>query len=199
MKEKKPGKKSFGISKSTQHVSSKKSWTIIVIFSSFVLSVLFSLVTNTMLDKLNLTWAFLVLLIIIAINILFDIIGTATQTADETPFHSLSARKAKGAQESVRIIRYAPQVSNLCCDVIGDIAGIISGGATALIVEQLVSAFLFDGIFASLILTGLVSSLTIGGKSLSKAFAMKKSNNIIYIIGKILYFFNFFKRFKKRV
>ena len=199
MKEKKPGKKSFGISKSTQHVSSKKSWTIFVIFSSFVLSVLFTLVTNTMLDKLNLSWAFVVLLVIIAINILFDIIGTATQTADETPFHSLSARKAKGAQESVRIIRYAPQVANLCCDVIGDIAGIISGGTTALIVEQLISAFSLNGLWASLILTGLVSSLTIGGKALSKAFAMKKSNNIIYIIGKILYFFNFFKRFKKRV
>ncbi len=197
MKVKKPGKKSFGVSKSTQNVSAKKSWTIFVIFCSFILSVLFSLVTNTMLDKLNLSWAFLVLLIIIAINILFDIIGTATQAADETPFHSLSSRKAKGAEESVKIIRYAPQVSNLCCDVIGDIAGIISGGATALIIEQLVLAFSLDGIWASLILTGLVSSLTIGGKAVCKAFAMKKSNNIIYIIGKILYFFNFFKRFRR--
>lgn len=61
------------------------------------------------------------------INILFDMIGTAVQSAEEKPFHSLAARKVKGARESISVIRHAPQLANLCCDVIGDIAGIISG------------------------------------------------------------------------
>lgn len=58
--------------------------------------------------------------------------------AEEKPFHSLAARKVKGARESISVIRHAPQLANLCCDVIGDIAGIISGATTTLIVSELV-------------------------------------------------------------
>lgn len=197
MKEKKPGKKSLKLKKSSAKVSANRKWTVFVIISSFVLSVLFSAVTTTMLEKLNLMWAFIILLIIIALSIITDMIGTATQTADETPFHSLSARRVWGAAQSVKLIRYAPQVANLCCDVIGDICGIISGGATALIVERMVSAFAVEAILPSLILTGLVSSLTIGGKALTKAIAMQNSNKIIFIIGKIIYFVTFFKRLSR--
>ena len=63
-------------------------------------------------------------------------IGTAVQSAEEKPFHSLAARKVKGARESISVIRHAPQLANLCCDVIGDIAGIISGATTTLIVSE---------------------------------------------------------------
>lgn len=198
MKDKKPGKKSLGIANPSTKVSANRKWTVFVIISSFVLSVLFSAVTTTMLDKLGLTWAFVILLVIIAISIIFDMIGTSAQTADEIPFHSLSARRISGASDSVKIIRSAPQVANLCCDVIGDICGIISGGATALIVEQLVAAFSLEAILPSLILTGLVSSLTIGGKALTKAIAMQNANKIIFTIGKIIYFLSFVKRLGKR-
>ncbi len=199
MKVKKCGKKSFGVSKADTNVSASKAWTIFVIIISFLLSVAFGAVTNTTLKKLELGWAFVVLLIIIGINIIFDMIGTATQAADEVPFHSLAARKARGSSESVMIIRHAPQVANLCCDVVGDIAGIISGGATALIVTELVETFGWEGLLPSLILTGFVSSLTIGGKALSKSFSMKQSNQIVFIIGKIMNVFNFSrKRNKKR-
>lgn len=68
-------------------------------------------------QSLNLFFAFIVLFAIIAINILFDMIGTAVQSAEEKPFHSLAARKVKGARESISVIRHAPQLANLCCDV----------------------------------------------------------------------------------
>lgn len=198
MKVKKCGKKSFRVSKAYTNVSASKAWTIFVIIISFLLSVAFGAVTNTTLKKLELGWAFVVLLIIIGINIVFDMIGTATQAADEIPFHSLASRKARGSSESVMIIRHAPQVANLCCDVVGDIAGIISGGATALIVAELVETFAWEGLLPSLILTGFVSSLTIGGKALSKSFSMKQSNQIVFIIGKIMNIFNFSRKRKKK-
>lgn len=184
MKNMKPGRNSFKVSKPAQNISASKSWNVIVIVLSFVLSVIFSAVTTISLSRLNLMWAFFVLLIIITINILFDIIGTATQTAEESPFHSLSARKAKGAAQSVMIIRHAPQISNFCCDCMGDVAGIISGGVTALIVAELVSAFSLEGLLPSLMLTGMVSALTIGGKAVFKVLAIKNSNYIVYFMGK---------------
>ena len=120
-------------------------------------------------------------------------IGTAVQSAEEKPFHSLAARKVNGARESISVIRHAPQLANLCCDVIGDIAGIISGATTTLIVSELVAKFNLSGILPSLILTGIVSSLTIGGKAMSKGISMNNGNSIVFTVGKIM---SVFKRCK---
>lgn len=196
---KKPNKKSFQISKPIQNISVNHKWTAAILIISFVLSIVFSYVTTSMLSDLILVWAFFVLFIIILLNILFDMIATAVQTAEEHPFHSLAARKVHGAQQGVSIIRHSPQVANLCADVIGDIAGIISGGATALIVNQLVAAFGWSAMLPSLILTGIVSALTIGGKAFCKGLAMQNANQIVFIMGKVLYYITYpFKKIKRK-
>ena len=141
-------RKKFKVPKPDSNVSTSHKWTIFVIFLSFVLSLVFSLITSVAMQSLNLFFAFIVLFAIIAINILFDMIGTAVQSAEEKPFHSLAARKVKGARESISVIRHAPQLANLCCDVICDIAGIISGATTTLIVSELVAKFNLSGAFS---------------------------------------------------
>ena len=181
-------RKKFKVPKPDSNVSTSHKWTIFVIFLSFVLSLVFSLITSVAMQSLNLFFAFIVLFAIIAINILFDMIGTAVQSAEEKPFHSLAARKVKGARESISVIRHAPQLANLCCDVIGDIAGIISGAATALIVEQLAKVLGIKALFPSLLLTGIVSSLTIGGKAVCKVIAMQRANSIVFSIGRLYAF-----------
>ena len=163
-------------------------WTVIVVIVSFVLSIVFSAVTSTVLSGIGIVFAFIVLFIIIGINVLFDIIGTAVMNAEEAPFHSLARRRVFGAAEGIKIIRNAPQISNLCCDVIGDIAGIISGAATALIVEQLAKVLGIKALFPSLLLTGIVSSLTIGGKAVCKVIAMQRANSIVFSIGRLYAF-----------
>lgn len=162
------------------------------------MSVLFSLITSAAMESLSIFFAFVILLAIIAVNILFDMIGTAVLAAEEKPFHSLAARKVGGARESVSVIRHAPQLANLCCDVIGDIAGIISGATTALIVAELVAAFSLTGILPSLILTGLVGSLTIGGKAMSKGISMQNGNSIVFMVGRLMHFFKGNKYVKKK-
>lgn len=184
-------KKKFKVPKPDSNVTVTHSWTVIVLVLSFVLSVAFSIVTSSMMKSLALAWTFVVLLVIIMLNILFDLIGTAVMSAEEAPFHSLSSRRVRGASESIRIIRCAPQITSLCCDVIGDIAGIISGSATAVIVAELVIVFNWVGILPSLILTGIVSSLTIGGKAVFKSVAMLHANSIVFAIGKLAALFKF--------
>lgn len=184
----KPKNKKFKMPKPSLNVSVSHKWTFAVVIISFVLSVVFSAVTSALMAELSILWAFVILFIIIGINILFDVIGTAVISAEEYPFHSLAARKVRGAGSAIKIIRHAPQVSNLCCDVIGDIAGIISGATTALIVAELVAAFSLSGILPSLLLTGLVSAMTIGGKAVCKGIAMQHGNSIVYIIGKMIEF-----------
>lgn len=87
-------RKKFRVPKPDSNVSTSHKWTIFVIFLSFVLSLVFSLITSVAMQSLNLFFAFIVLFAIIAINILFDMIGTAVQSAEEKPFqgwlHSLT-------------------------------------------------------------------------------------------------------------
>ena len=189
-----PKRKNFTVPRPKINVAISHKWTITVLILSFVLSVFFSFITSMLMESLTLLFAFLLLLVIIAVNIFFDMIGTAVQSAEERPFHSLAARKVKGAKESISVIRHAPQLANLCCDVIGDIAGIISGATTALIVTELVAAFQLKGILPSLILTGLVGALTIGGKAMSKGISMQNGNSIVFAVGKIMYFFKHLRR-----
>lgn len=189
-----PRRKKFKMPKPNLNVSTSYKWTAIVLILSFALSVFFSFVTSAAMESLEIGFAFILLLVIIAVNILFDMIGTAVQSAEEKPFHSLSSRKVPGARESISVIRHAPQLANMCCDVIGDIAGIISGATTALIVAELVAMFNLKGMLPSLILTGLVGALTIGGKALSKGISMQNGNTIVFMVGKIMYFFKHLKK-----
>ncbi|MBQ3463659.1 MAG: hypothetical protein IJH36_11250 [Clostridia bacterium] len=189
-----PKRKKFTVPRPKINVSISHKWTVSVLILSFVLSVFFSFITSMMMESLTLLFALLLLLIIIAVNIFFDMIGTAVQSAEERPFHSLAARKVKGARESISVIRHAPQLANMCCDVIGDIAGIISGATTALIVTELVAVFHLKGILPSLILTGLVGALTIGGKAMSKGISMQNGNAIVFAVGKIMYFLKHLRR-----
>lgn len=188
-KQKKPQKK-FNLPKPNINASSSRSWTIFIIVFSFFLSIAFSAVMSVVMNKLNIIWAFFVLFAIIAINILADCIGTAAMSAEEPPFHSLAARKVKGAAESIFLIRHASQIAIVCLDIIGDIAGIISGSATTLIVAEMVIALKWDAVLPSLILTGIVSSLTIGGKAVAKLFSMRNANSIIFSLGKFMGFFS---------
>ena len=178
-------RKKFRMPRPANNANVTPKWTVTVLISSFIISLAFSAVTSIAMADLNIVWAFLILFLIIGINVLFDIVGTSVLAAEEYPFHSLAARKVRGAGSAIKIIRHAPQVSNLCCDVIGDIAGIISGSATAFIVAELVVTFHLRGILPSLILTGLVGALTIGGKAVCKGIAMKNGNSIVFFIAKI--------------
>ena len=71
--------------------------------------------------------AFIVLIGIVLIGIVFDSEIARVTVTDEKPFHSMAASKVKGAKSSLMLIRNASRVSNVCNDVVGDICGIISG------------------------------------------------------------------------
>jgi hypothetical protein len=123
------------------------------------------------------------------------LIGTAATAADEAPFHSMASRKLYGAKQAIRLIRNADKVSNFCNDVVGDICGVISGTAAALIVY----GFVGEGTNAQssifgLSITAMVASFTVGGKSLGKAVALQNSNYIIYKVAVITHFL--FGRFR---
>ena len=177
------------VNKKKQKEKRGRRWVITVILLTFVISSLLQMIQAGLMSKVNLAMAFVILIVFVLIGILFDIIGVAVTSANETPFHSLSSQKIRGAKEAVRLIRSADRVGSFCNDVIGDIVGIISGSATAVIVAMIISEGVnFNSFVLTTIMTALVAALTIGGKAAGKRIAIDKSNNIVFFVGKIISF-----------
>ena len=137
-------------------------WVVTVFLITVVISGIISLVSDEVMDSSSLPVAFLILLAIVMVGIIFDIIGMAVASADEKPFHSMAARKVPGSQEAIRLLRNAERVSSICNDVVGDICGVVSG----------------------------VAGLTVGGKAIGKTFAVNSCTQIVHMVGKVLHALN---------
>ncbi len=166
-------------------------WIITIFLSTVLISAVFSTVSNTLLGESGLFFAFLILLVIVFIGILFDIIGVAVTAADIKPFHSMAAHRAPGAQEALRMLKNAEKVSSFCNDVVGDICGVISGTASASIVMLIVTGRAEGNLYTRVLevaMAAVVSGLTVGGKAVGKFFAMTKSTQIVHMTSLLIYY-----------
>ena len=108
-------------------------WIALIFLVTVLISALMSFVSSNLLEGAGLILSFVILICIVLTGILFDIIGVAVTAADEVPFHAMASRKVPEAEDALRLIRNAGRVSSFCNDVIGDICGVISGSAAAVI------------------------------------------------------------------
>lgn len=165
---------------------SNKAWVISIFCWTFLISVLVGFASSIATERMEIGFALLVLIFIIAVGILFDMIGIAVTTAEETPFHALAAKKVKSAEVAVNLIRNAEKASNFCNDVIGDIAGVVSGTTSAVIVAHLFAAGSDAEFYMGIVMTGVIASVTVGGKAIGKGIAMRHSNQIVYLASNVL-------------
>lgn len=167
-----------------EHVDVK--WIITIVLISFIISFSLSFISQITIPNFSLWLGIIVTLLFISLGIVFDIIGVAVTTADEKVFHSMNSRKVKGANVAVRFKKNADKVSSFCCDVIGDICGIISGAAGTTITAILVNKFDFNLFITGLVVAAFIAALTIGGKAMGKSFAINKSDIILYEFAKFV-------------
>lgn len=161
-------------------------WIITIVLIAFVISFGLSFIANSTIPNLSLIFGIIITLLFIFIGILFDIVGVAVTSADEAVFHSMASRRVKGASTAVKLKKSADKTSSFCCDVIGDICGVISGAAGTTICAILVTKYHTDLLLTGLIITAIISSLTIGGKAIGKSFAINKSDIILYEFSKLI-------------
>ena len=160
-------------------------WFIQVFIMTFILSMLFSYISANGVSNLSLIPAILILFLVIGIGIFFDIIGVAVTVANEHEFHAKASKKIEGSKASIKLIRNAPKVANICADVIGDICGVLSGAISALIAMKITEQF---GLSFNIqfILSATVAALTVGGKALGKGVANNNSTKIVHAVGIVL-------------
>jgi len=170
----------------------KKNYIVLKMFLiTLIVSTGVSLISELFLSDLGIGLSTIVLIVLILIGIIFDIIGTAFASCEQTPFIAMSSRKIKKAVHALKLLKNADVVANVCNDVIGDVCGIVSGAAGAAIVAKIImQAKDASELALGIGMSGVVAALTVAGKALGKGYAMKNNVKIVETIGGIICFFS---------
>lgn len=172
------------------------NWAVKATFISFFMTIAFSLFSELIVRSASVYISAFIVLLLVIISIIFDMIGTAMASAEQAPFVAMSSRKVRGAKEVLGLIKNTDKVCSICNDIVGDICGIVSGAATSAIIYNVViakniSSSLMEMIF-TIFFSAIVACLTIGGKAFGKTIALKRSKDILLLVG------GFLSLFKKR-
>lgn len=144
--------------------------------------------SRTFLSEVGLFPGLLLLLLIVATGIVFDVIGTAAAAAETRPLHAMAADKVPGAYTAVRLLWHADRVANFSNDLVGDISATLSGAVgTALVFEISSRGVHASETLLSTLMVGLISALTVGGKAAEKRLAIDHATEIIFWVGKALH------------
>lgn len=164
-------------------------WVLTITVCAFLISLLFSSLTDVFVSHLSASVGIAIVFFIIIVGVMFDMIGVAVTAASIKPFNSMASKKIRGSKTAIFLIRNASRVSAFCCDVVGDVCGIISGSVGILISSEIALEFNFNSAVVSLILTAFIAAFTIGGKAMGKSYAINKSDVIVFKVAKIVSFF----------
>lgn len=169
-------------------------WAGRIFLLSFIISSVLSSVSEGLTASLNVWVAVLILFFFIFIGVLFDIIGISVTVADAAVFNSMAARRVRGASVALKLISKADAVANFCNDVIGDIAGVLSGTMCLAISGELAAVTGWNSIILTVGMSAMTSALMISCKALGKNFAMKNCTSIVFFFSKLLAIFTIEKK-----
>jgi len=127
----------------------------------------------------------LVILVVVLVGVACDIVGVSATAASETPFITRASKRIPGAREGLYLVRHADTVSVLMLDLVGDLSGTISGALAAGIVLKITHTH--GAAFETAVVVGVVGAFTVGIKTLSKAFAVRRADAVIIAVGRVLH------------
>ena len=163
-----------------------KNWVIKAFILTFFLALIISGISNLIVEKCGFIVLLIITIVILLIGIIADLIGTSVLTANEATFHAKASNKIKGARECIQLIKNASNIANFWNDIVGDICGIISGSMGAMIAIYAATHFNISNVLTTLLISSIISSITVGGKAIGKNIAIKKGDDIIFLVGKII-------------
>ena len=168
----------------------RNTWWLKVAVISFFLAGFFSFLSDLTASADHIVVILLLLGFLILASILFDAIGVAVTSCDDAPIIAMASRKIYGAKTAMWLVKNSSTVASICNDVIGDIFGIISGAcAAAIVVKIVLTAGEEWQRWLAIIVAGVVSALTIGGKAFMKNVAIKNSKEFVLFVARLLAFF----------
>ena len=156
------------------------SWGLTILILSFILSVLFSLLTEISVNGSPVYVCIIVLVVLLVLNVGCDIIANAVVSCDVDGFN---------ARRAVSFCKNAEKIGSIFSDVIGDICGIVSGSAGAVLAGFFIVNDSVEGMVISIMISAVISALTVGGKAFAKPIALKYNSKIAFGFAKFTTFF----------
>lgn len=157
---------------------------------AFVLALFVTFPSRQATEHLSITGALIGLFIVVALGVVFDMIGVAAAAGREEPFNAMASRRVPGARHALQLVRNADRVAAVCADMVGDVAGTVAGGAAAAVVLRLMM-FTPDletpRIVIDTLMFGAVAGLTVGGKAACKIFALRAPTQLLLAVGRVLW------------
>ena len=169
----------------------KYAWPIKVGILTLALALMFGVLSELMLSDTGIIISLIVLILLLAVSIVFDMVGMAFASCPVEPLISMSSKKIKGSKQALNMVKNADKVASFCSDVIGDICGILSGAAgSAIAVKIIAGATGSKAVIIASVVSALISAAMVFGKAMFKKLAVDKSVNIVAFVGKILSVFS---------
>ena len=176
-------------------------WPLLVLIIATSLSFSFSILSEMTMTGTSVAIEILVIIAFILIAILTDIIAVAVTVAKIGPFRAMASKKVRGSKEAIKLVQNAEKVASVTADIIGDICAILSGSAGAALAMVFIGQN--EGSFIAVIIASAVSAVVAGlaifGKALGKKYAIKNSEKIVLVMGKVVSVFHKKKKKQKKV
>ena len=167
------------------------SWPIKVCVLTFSLALMFGVLSEVMLSNASMLIAIIVIIVLVAISIIFDVIGVAFACCSIEPILAMASRKVKGSKASLALVKNGDKVSSVCSDIIGDVCGILSGAAGTAVAAQFIMGQAGSvAVLIASIVSAVIAALTVMGKACCKKIAVNKSVAIVSFVGKALSIFS---------
>jgi len=166
-------------------------WGVSVLFLSFVLTVIFSFITEISIGENSPAYVcVIVLLVLLTLNIGCDVLANAIISCSPEAFHAMASNKIKGAKRAVTFCRNASKLSSIFADVIGDICGIVSGAAGAVLGAIIAgNGDATIKLISAIGVSAVIGALTVGGKAIFKHLAITYNKQIVFGFAKFTTFF----------
>jgi len=125
-----------------------------------------------------------VVALVLAIGIVFDVVGVSVTAASAEPFHARAAHGEPGAVQSLRLLRHADRVANFCLDFVGDLAGTLTGALATAAAYRLAGAS--DAVLWGSFAVGVVAGVNVGVKAVAKSVALGAATDVVRWTGEVL-------------
>lgn len=152
----------------------------------FVIAVVIGLPSETLVAKLPPYSSIPLVLFVIALAVLFDMVGVAATAADPVPLHARSSKRGSGARQALWLIARADRVASITMDIIGDVTAAVAGAASVAIMYALAEPLGLPSNVLNALGIGIVTFLFIGVKGLEKGYSIRNANRIIHFAGVVL-------------
>lgn len=164
-------------------------WTIKITIITLILALIFSFASEYA-GLLHYSMSIILLVLLISFSIVADAIGVAVTSCDPEPIYAMASRKEPASRQALLLVRNAEKVSNICCDVIGDICGIVSGACLIIIITKMTINLESNiQLIMNIIFSSIVAAITVGGKAIMKDVAVNKSKDLVMITAKVMSIF----------